>query len=383
MKTKILLLSFLLGTFQLVQAQGETETVPALSEMEGDFVIMNMQEYEGMAGLGNMRAMKMSVDGDSLSISGFYMLQGVDNVKAGYDEQDGDITISSGTEILRASNITRVLYVWDEDAQEVNLRPITYEYLGNGTWATEQTLMIMTGYVGGELSQGAYFANGSEIHRANAVSSNVSYYGTDIETQERYDESRPSFVAVEDGRVAVYNLLQADQYGYGCMMEGTIGTDGATVSFAPRAIGQTNDGTYRVLAGCGYDEAGNIPDGLTNAGTPQEGYVEGHLDLETGTLSFGHMAIWVASYDGTGLEIDSDRFFEFVAKTEVTFEPGEILPSSIGPSRALDSQAKAVERVEYYRMDGVRVARPRQGELLVKRSVYTDGTARTEKMFVR
>ena len=161
MKTKILLLSFLLGTFQLVQAQGETETVPALSEMEGDFVIMNMQEYEGMAGLGNMRAMKMSVDGDSLSISGFYMLQGVDNVKAGYDEQDGDITIPSGTEILRASNITRVLYVWDEDAQEVNLRPITYEYLGNGTWATEQTLMIMTGYVGGELSQGAYFANGS------------------------------------------------------------------------------------------------------------------------------------------------------------------------------------------------------------------------------
>ncbi len=384
MKVKLWLLSCVLGGMAPhAYGQGEAEAVPPRSKMAGDYIIMNMQEYEGMVGLGNMRAMEMAVDGDSLSLSGFYMAQGLDGIKAGYSETNGSITIPSGTEILRAGNVTRVLYLWDEDAQEVNPRPITYEYLGNGTWGTEQSLMIMTGYVGGELSPGAYFANGSEIHRANAISANVSYYGTDVESQIRYDESRPSFVAVEGNRVSVYNLLQTDQYGYGCMMEGVMAEDETTVSFAPRPIGQSNDGTYKVLAGCGYDEAGNVPDGLANAGTAQEGYVEGRIDLEEGTLEFGRMAIWVASYGGTGLVIDSNTFFEFVAETKVTFEPGEVLPSSIASSPAADALAKEVERVEYYRMDGVRTAQPRQGELLVKRTVYADGTARSEKVLAR
>ena len=325
----------------MVQAQKGAEAVPARSEMAGDYIIMNMQEYEGMVGLANMRAMKVSVEGDSLNLSGFYMLQGVDNIKAGYNEQNGNITIPSGTEILRSSNIIRVLYLWDEDAQEVSRRAITYEYIGNGTWATEQLLMIMYGYVGEELSPGAYFAQGSEIHRANAVSENVSYYGTEIESQQRYDESRPSFISIEDGRVAVYNLLQTDQYGYGCVMEGVIGEDGTVVSFAPNAVGQANDGTYKVLAGCGYDEENNIPDGLTNS------------------------------------------FFEFVAETKVAFEPDDVLASSVQSSPEWEETAKDVERVEYYRMDGVRVMCPRQGELLVKRMVYTDGTVRSEKMFAR
>lgn len=384
MKIRILLLICLLGgMLPVAQAQEGAEAVPARSEMAGDYIIMNMQEYEGMVGLANMRAMKVSVEGDSLNLSGFYMLQGVDNIKAGYNEQNGNITIPSGTEILRSSNIIRVLYLWDEDAQEVSRRAITYEYIGNGTWATEQPLMIMYGYVGEELSPGAYFAQGSEIHRANAVSENVSYYGTEIESQQRYDESRPSFISIEDGRVAVYNLLQTDQYGYGCVMEGVIGEDGTVVSFAPNAVGQANDGTYKVLAGCGYDEENNIPDGLTNAGTSQEGYVEGYLDLEAGILEFGRMAIWAASYGGLGLVINSNSFFEFVAETKVAFEPDDVLASSVQSSPKWEETAKDVERVEYYRMDGVRVMYPRQGELLVKRMVYTDGTVRSEKMFVR
>ena len=208
---KLLTVAASLAAAVMAFAQDAT-TVPAREEMTGDFIIINSQVYNDVEGISDMRPMTITDRGDSLVISNMYM-RGCRNVAADYDEENGNLTIPSGVLIYHIENIVYYLYQWNDDQEMVNPRPITYKYAGNGEWRTDATLMLMVGYEEGDL-QPSYFAQGSEIVKANGTAENVSFAASGL---DRYDESRPCLVRIDDPVITIYNFLQADQFGYGCM----------------------------------------------------------------------------------------------------------------------------------------------------------------------
>ena len=130
MKSLIILAA---ATLVAAAANAQATTPPSITELEGDYIIINNRTYEEVPAVYNMRPMTITADGDSLVISNMYMTGCLD-IKAGYDETTGDITFPSGKLIFQVGDFVYYLYQWNDDQEAVNPRPFTYRYTGDGEW---------------------------------------------------------------------------------------------------------------------------------------------------------------------------------------------------------------------------------------------------------
>lgn len=363
-----------------IMAQQE-KVIPPFSEMSGDYIIVNSKDYEGKKNISEIKFMNINADKDSLTLSGFY-IKGCPSFHAKYDETNGNIIIPYGTLIYVAFGDTyRYLYLWDDKKEEVIQKDIIYYYKGNNMWEAETTLIMMVGTMDGELSP-VYFSQGSKIYRSNGKTENVSFAGWG-QDQQRFDESRPSYVMIDNQRITIYNMLQADQFEYGCKMEGTYNSETGEAIFLPVVIGQSNEGIYRVLMGCIVDEKDNKPLSTTNPNTSKEGQVIVKVDMERGTLDFDPMAIWPASLDVRGgLIVDKTRYFEFVKTVKVSFDPAQAVGISYIPED-MTSMGKEVEKIEYYDITGRKVIAPQLNNLYIQKVYYKDNTSISKKTYIK
>lgn len=359
-----------------VCAQNTTE-IPALSDMSGDFLVLNSQEYNGVTSLSSMKAFKMSPSGNTtVSMSGFYMA-GCLNFDAEYNEKNGSMSIASGTPIFDMESYMVYLYPWDSENEEVITRSIEYRYAGNNTWQNDNDLMLVA--ILDENIQTSSFSNSSTIVRCNGTSANTSYVGV-AGSQDEYNESRPCYVTINGNRIDIYNILQADQYGYGVHLSGTFDAETGDAMLDYTLTGYTNDGKYRILTGCDYDEATNMPTGMSYAGTADMGRIHATIDVKNGTLTLDPMAIWVAEYDATtgSITVNENLLFEFVKTVNVNYDPASTIATSI--ESVDNTAAKEVQRVEYYSIDGRKIGEPQKGSLVIRVTVYKDNTSKKEKI---
>ena len=359
-----------------VCAQNTTE-IPALSDMSGDFLVLNSQEYNGVTSLSSMKAFKMSPSGNTtVSMSGFYMA-GCLNFDAEYNEKNGSMSIASGTPIFDMESYMVYLCPWDSENEEVIKRPIEYRYAGNNTWQNDNDLMLVA--ILDENIQTSSFSNSSTIVRCNGTSANTSYAGA-VGSQDEYNESRPCYVTINGNRIDIYNILQADQYGYGVHLSGTFDAETGNAMLDYTLTGYTNDGKYRILTGCDYDEATNMPTGMSYADTADMGRIHATIDVKNGTLTLDPMAIWVAEYDATtgNITVNENFLFEFVKTVSVTYDPASTIATSI--ESVDNTAAKEVQRVEYYSIDGRKIGEPQKGSLVIRVTVYKDNTSKKEKI---
>lgn len=359
-----------------VCAQNTTE-IPALSDMSGDFLVLNSQEYNGVTSLSSMKAFKMSPsDNTTVSMSGFYMA-GCLNFDAEYNEKNGSMTIASGTPIFDMKSYMVYLYPWNSEDEEVIKRPIEYRYAGNNTWQNDNDLMLVA--IQDENIQTSTFSNSSTIVRCNGTSANTSYAGA-VGSQDEYNESRPCYVTINGNRIDIYNILQADQYGYGVHLSGTFDAETGDAMLDYTLTGYTNDGRYRILTGCDYDEATNMPTGMSYADTADMGRIHATIDVKNGTLTLDPMAIWVAEYDATtgSITVNENLLFEFVKTVNVNYDPASTIATSI--ESVDNTAAKEVQRVEYYSIDGRKIGEPQKGSLVIRVTVYKDNTSKKEKI---
>lgn len=359
-----------------VCAQNTTE-IPALSDMSGDFLVLNSQEYNGVTSLSSMKAFKMSPSGNTtVSMSGFYMA-GCLNFDAEYNEKNGSMSIASGTPIFDMESYMVYLYPWDSENEEVITRPIEYRYAGNNTWQNDNDLMLVA--ILDENIQTSSFSNSSTIVRCNGTSANTSYVGA-AGSQDEYNESRPCYVTINGNRIDIYNILQADQYGYGVHLSGTFDAETGDAMLDYTLTGYTNDGKYRILTGCDYDEATNMPTGMSYDGTADMGRIHATIDVKNGTLTLDPMAIWAAEYDATtgSITVNENLLFEFVKTVNVNYDPASTIATSI--ESVDNTAAKEVQRVEYYSIDGRKIGEPQKGSLVIRVTVYKDNTSKKEKI---
>lgn len=359
-----------------VCAQNTTE-IPALSDMSGDFLVLNSQEYNGVTSLSSMKAFKMSPSGNTtVSMSGFYMA-GFLNFDAEYNENNGSMSIASGTPIFDMELYKIYLYPWNSENEEVITRPIEYRYAGNNTWQNDNDLMLVA--ILDENIQTSSFSNSSTIVRCNGTSANTSYAGA-AGSQDEYNESRPCYVTINGNRIDIYNILKADQYGYGVHLSGTFDAETGDAMLDYTLTGYTNDGRYRILTGCDYDEATNMPTGMSYDGTADMGRIHATIDVKNGTLTLDPMAIWAAEYDATtgSIAVNENFLFEFVKTVNVTYDPASTIATSI--ESVDNTAAKEVQRVEYYSIDGRKIGEPQKGSLVIRVTVYKDNTSKKEKI---
>lgn len=357
-----------------VCAQNTTE-IPALSDMSGDFLVLNSQEYNGVTSLSSMKAFKMSPSGNTtVSMSGFYMA-GCLNFDAEYNEKNGSMSIASGTPIFDMESYMIYLCPWNSEDEEVITRPIEYRYAGNNTWQNDLMLVAILD----ENIQTSSFSNSSTIVRCNGTSANTSYVGA-AGSQDEYNESRPCYVTINGNRIDIYNILQADQYGYGVHLSGTFDAETGVAMLDYTLTGYANDGTYRILTGCDYDEATNMPTGMSYADTADMGRIHATIDVKNGTLTLDPMAIWVAEYDATtgSIAVNENLLYEFVKTVNVTYDPASTIATSI--ESVDNTAAKEVQRVEYYSIDGRKIGEPQKGSLVIRVTVYKDNTSKKEKI---
>jgi len=378
MKKYLLLLCVLVHNAIAIPAQ-DSVAPPSAAEMEGDYVIINYKEYDGRKYVADMKSMRIDfMSGHDLKVSGFY-IKGSNSFEARYDETTGAFSFDQGLYLFGYEDgLSQYLYLWDEDRGEVMNSPIEYVYDGNGCWSVATPMVLMSGVQGGELSP-YYFSQGSEIKKANAVTENVSYVGWGQE-QERYEESRPSLIEIDKSKVVIYNLLQADQYGYGCTFEGTFTSNGQVV-FAPQLIGQRNDGTYKVLAGCTYDDRLNKPLDVSDAGGRSEGMVKGRIDFDNGIIEIEPMAIWVGENRGGAVYIAANRsYYEFVKSVKIKFDAGA---SGAVETIAQDGMSREVTGVEYFDLSGRRLSEPAENSICIKRTYFRHHQPMTEKVLFK
>lgn len=379
MTKKILLISAFAVTAALY-AQ-ESDVIPTQEQMTGDFLVLNTQEYEGVKGLASIKPFTVSPAGeDSITVSGFYMTGCLD-LKAGYNETTGMISIPAGVPIFNMETYMTYLYPWNAENEEVIMRPIEYKYAGNNTWECNTDLMLVA--IQGEEMQATTFSNGSQIVRCNATSNNVSYVGAvgSQDGQIEYVESRRSYVTISGNIIDVYNILQVDQYGYGLRMSGTIDQAAGKAKFSYALTGYTNDGTYRILTGCEYNEETNMPTGVSYSGTSDYGMVYATIDLTEGKIIFDPMAIWVAEYTTDGnITVNDNLLFEFIKSVEVNYEVP--LSTGIETPVVVDMQ-KEIERIDFYTVDGRKIKEPLDGMFVIKVTVYKDKSSQAEKMLFR
>lgn len=357
----------------------ETTTIPSRSEMVGDYILLNSRSYDGVKSLAEIKQFTISEgDNDSIYLSDFYMNMGMD-FNAAYNEKNGTISIPAATPMLDMDTYMFSLYPWNDETEEVTMRPIEYKYIGADSWYCGTTLMLVA--IQGETVIPYYFSEGSQISRCNAVSSNISYT-LDGETgnQDIFDESRSAYVTIVGNTIDIYNILQADQYGYGVRLTGTIDREKGEVWFGPSLTGQSNDGTYRLLTGSEYNEETNLPTGVTNPDTQTMGWIHATIDLEEGKITLDPMTIWPASYESGQLTIDETAFFQFIKTTTVTYDVDKTGVSAIETLRVDNTVAKEISHIDYYAIDGRKLAEPQEGSLVIKVTVYTDGTRKADKI---
>lgn len=355
-----------------------TTSIPSINEMKGDFLVLNSQEYNGVKGLASIKPFSIVPTGNNtISVSGFYMTGCLD-FNAEYNEKTGTISIPSGTPIFDMDTYIVYLYPWNSETGEEISRPIEYKYTGNNTWECNTDLMLVA--IQGEEIQTVTFSNGSQITLCNGKSDNISYVGA-AGSQDEYVESRPSYVTINNNEIDVYNILQADQYGYGVHLSGTIDREAGEVMFNYTLTGHANDGTYRILTGCEYNSETNMPTGMSYSDTDNIGRIHATIDLEKGEIALNPMAIWAANYDmNTGeIKIDENLLYEFVKTTNVTFNINNPDVSAIKMQDVTDTN-KEVERIDYYAVDGSKLTEPQKGSLIIKVTVYKDKTKKSEKI---
>lgn len=353
----------------------ETHVVPSIDDITGDFMVMNYQTYNNVKGLATTKGIKITkVDEATIKISGFYVNKCLD-FNADYDVTTGTISIPAATPIYDMDTYKVYLYPWNDDTDEVINRPIEYRYNGHDSWSCTTTIMLVPMQEGVKTS---YFSEDSKIVKCNGTSNAVSYYGIG-ENQEEYNDINTSYVVIDNNYIDIYNLRQADQYGYGINVSGVYDKDLKEAFFNSAVIGMANDGTYKVLTGCEYDEETNIPTGMTYPDTDYMGLIKASIDFEKGEISFDPMAIWAATLDqNTGkLTVNEDILFEFVKYANVTFDVDKAIEANI---ETVNSTKKEIEKVEFYTIDGMKVENPEHGTFIIKRTVYKDNTFSSEKI---
>lgn len=374
---KQLLLATTVAIATSVCAQS-TSDIPTLDEMKGDFLILNSQEYDGVTSLASMKSFTMSPNDDNtISIDGFYM-NGCLEFKAEYNENTGSISIPSGTPIFDMDTYIVYLYPWNSETEEEIQRPIEYRYAGNNTWECNTDLMLVAAQ--GDEKQTVTFSNGSRLVRCNGKSDNVSYVGA-AGSQDEYIESRPSYITINGNSIDVYNILTADQYGYGVHLNGTLDRENGEVMFNYTLTGHANDGTYRILTGCEYDSETNMPTGMSLADTENIGKIYATIDMEKGEIALNPMAIWPAAYDATtgSLTVDDTQLYEFVKTVNVSYDVNSSETTAI-EKPAINDAEKEVAKIEYYAVDGSKLSSPKDGTLVIKVTTYKDKTTKSEKI---
>lgn len=374
---KQLLLATTVAIATSVCAQS-TSDIPTLNEMKGDFLVLNSQEYDGVTSLASMKPFTMSPNNDNtISIDGFYM-NGCLAFNAEYNEKTGSISIPSGTPIFDMDTYMVYLYPWNSETEEEILRPIEYKYIGNDTWECNTDLMLVA--TQGDEKQTVTFSNGSRLVRCNGKSDNISYVGA-VGSQDEYIESRPSYITINGNSIDVYNILTADQYGYGVHLSGTLDRENGEVMFNYTLTGHANDGTYRILTGCEYDSETNMPTGMSFADTENVGKIYATINLDKGEIALNPMAIWPAEYDATtgSLSVDDTQLYEFVKSVNVSYDVNSSETTAI-EKPAVNDAGKEVAKIEYYAVDGSKLSSPKNGTLVIKVTTYKDKATKSEKI---
>lgn len=374
---KQLLLATTVAIATSVCAQSTTD-IPTLNEMKGDFLVLNSQEYDGVTSLASMKPFTMSPNDDNtISIDGFYM-NGCLAFKAEYNEKTGSISIPSGTPIFDMDTYMVYLYPWNSETEEEILRPIEYKYIGNNTWECNTDLMLVA--TQGDEKQTVTFSNGSRLVRCNGKSDNISYVGA-AGSQDEYIESRPSYITINGNSIDVYNILTADQYGYGVHLSGTLNRENGEVMFNYTLTGHANDGTYRILTGCEYDSETNMPTGMSFADTENVGKIYATINMEKGEIALNPMAIWPAEYDATtgSLSVDDTQLYEFIKSVNVSYDINSSETTAI-EKPAVNDAGKEVAKIEYYAVDGSKISSPKDGTLVIKVTTYKDKATKSEKI---
>ena len=374
---KQLLLATTVAIATSVCAQSTSDT-PTLNEMKGDFLVLNSQEYDGVTSLASMKPFTMSPNNDNtISIDGFYM-NGCLAFNAEYNEKTGSISIPSGTPIFDMDTYMVYLYPWNSETEEEILRPIEYKYIGNDTWECNTDLMLVA--TQGDEKQTVTFSNGSRLVRCNGKSDNISYVGA-VGSQDEYIESRPSYITINGNSIDVYNILTADQYGYGVHLSGTLDRENGEVMFNYTLTGHANDGTYRILTGCEYDSETNMPTGMSFADTENVGKIYATINLDKGEIALNPMAIWPAEYDATtgSLSVDDTQLYEFVKSVNVSYDVNSSETTAI-EKPAVNDAGKEVAKIEYYAVDGSKLSSPKDGTLVIKVTTYKDKATKSEKI---
>ncbi len=383
---KFITLAFAIACTSAAMAQS---TPPTLSEMRGDYIIMNHSTYDGEnIYLKEVKPMTISVtESDSLLLKGFYWNAGKD-ILATYSPASGTISIPAGTKAFDwgdgQAGSEQYLYAWDAENEEVIDRPIRYSYKGDNVWECSTPIMLMTG-VAGEALTPYIFSMGSKIALSNATTSDVAYFQIDSEVYYT-EESRPSYITRDETSIMVYNLFQTTipNMGYGCWVTLYYYPETGKAIAAPSVVGDVTslDFPYKVLAGCEYDDQTGIPTGPSFAEYEGlEGVIECNVDWENGIIEFPATAMWAASYDATnGIQINWNYYFEMELDTRVTFDPEKV--SAISTPK-VDNANKEVERIELYNLMGQRINEPQPGTVIIKRIYYTDQSFKSEKMIVK
>lgn len=374
---KQLLLATTVAIATSVCAQS-TSDIPTLNEMKGDFLVLNSQEYDGVTSLASMKPFTMSPNDDNtISIDGFYM-NGCLAFNAEYNEKTGSISIPSGTPIFDMDTYMVYLYPWNSETEEEILRPIEYKYIGNNTWECNTDLMLVAAQ--GDEKQTVTFSNGSRLVRCNGKSDNISYVGA-AGSQDEYIESRPSYITINGNSIDVYNILTADQYGYGVHLSGTLNRENGEVMFNYTLTGHANDGTYRILTGCEYDSETNMPTGMSFADTENVGKIYAIINMEKGEIALNPMAIWPAEYDATtgSLSVDDTQLYEFIKSVNVSYDINSSETTAI-EKPAVNDAGKEVAKIEYYAVDGSKISSPKDGTLVIKVTTYKDKATKSEKI---
>lgn len=369
----------LLGALSFIAVSVSAQTAsaaPAIDDMNGDFIVMNSRVYNDVKSLAEMKGFTISkVNEDSIRVSGFYMNNCYD-FNAEYDDMSGSIYIPAGTPIYDLGSAILYLYPWNDETEEVIMRPIEYMYNGHDTWICNTTIMLVA--INGEDIVPYYFSEGSKIARCNGTTDNISYVGQ-AGSQDEYVESRASYVVMDGNYIDIYNLLLADQFGYGVHVSGIYSEDNDEVWFNYAVTGTANDGTYRILTGCEYDEETNMPTGMSYPDTQSMGLIKAKINMESGEMVFEPMAIWAATYDSeTGqLTVDENLLYEFVKSVNVKFDVEDAIESDIDNIATADKQ---IERVEFFTIDGMKIDNPENGTFIIKKIYYSDKSTETEKI---
>lgn len=386
---------FSLGIFLGLASLTAFAQKPAMADLVGDHVIINYKVYDEQTYVSEVRNFTIEIaeaegegQADSLLISGFYQ-KGSPSFKAAYSATTGNITIPAGTKIFGYSDgegTEARLYIYDEETAEISTRPIIYRYQSDGTWKCSSYTVMETSVVGSTSSASYYdFAQQSRLAPANGTTSNVTYDGEQV----KFVETRPSFVTIDGNYITVYNLLQADSYGYGCWMTFYHSPESNEILAAPTLVGEATgdwDYPYRVLTGCEYDEENCRPDTISYAGMAYEGYILGTYETDgtTGTITLPPMAVWPATYDDNyNWDIDLTRFYEVEESVNVTFNVQNATLAAISSPSVAGSGDSKVVRTDYFDLQGHRLAAPSKGSVIVKRTVFSNGTTTSEKVILR